>query len=74
MKERLNKRNGISLIVLVITIIVIIIIAVAVILTLSNNNPIENAKQAVKANDEAVKKRSCNTSICRLVFSREYRK
>ena len=50
------ERNGISLIVLVITIIVIIILAVAVILTLANNNPIENAKDAVTANDEAVYK------------------
>ena len=56
MKENLNTKQGISLIVLVITIIVIIILAVAVILTLANNNPIENAKQAVKDNDEATLK------------------
>ena len=56
MKEKSNTKQGISLIVLVITIIVIIILAVAVILTLANNNPIENAKQAVKDNDEATLK------------------
>ena len=56
MKEKLNTKQGISLIVLVITIIVIIILAVAVILTLANNNPIQNAKDAVKANDEATLK------------------
>ncbi|MDF2866477.1 MAG: hypothetical protein K0R72_1295 [Clostridia bacterium] len=40
-------KKGISLIVLVITIIVIIILAGAVILSLSNNNPIEQANEAV---------------------------
>ena len=54
--KKTNKKSGISLIVLVITIIVIIVLAVAVILTLANNNPIENAKQAVSANDEAALK------------------
>ena len=54
MKRKTNKKTGISLIVLVITIIVIIILAVAVILTLSNNNPIENAKEAVRANNAKV--------------------
>jgi len=43
----MNKKNkGISLIVLVITIIVIIILAGSVILSLSNNNPIAQAKEA----------------------------
>ena len=42
----MKKRNGVSLIVLVITIIVIIILAAAVILTMTENNPIENAKKA----------------------------
>lgn len=41
------KKRGISLIVLVITIIVITILAGAVILSLSQNNPINNAKEAV---------------------------
>ena len=58
-KERKNKK-GISLIVLVITIIVIVILAVAVILTLSNNNPIENATNAVNANDKAVLEETIN--------------
>jgi type II secretory pathway pseudopilin PulG len=42
----MEKKEGISLIVLVITIIVIIILAAAVILTLTDNNPINNAKVA----------------------------
>ena len=42
----MKKKEGISLIVLVITIIVIIILAAAVILTLTDNNPINNAKVA----------------------------
>ena len=57
-----SKKSGISLIVLVITIIVIIILAVAVILTIANNNPIENAKQAVKANDEATLKEAATVA------------
>lgn len=46
-----NSKKGISLIVLVITIIVIIILAAAVLLSLQNNNPIQNANDARKAND-----------------------
>ena len=48
-----NSKKGISLIVLVITIIVIIILAAAVLLTMSKNNPVDNAKQAVSDNDVA---------------------
>ena len=55
-KERNNQKQGISLIVLVITIIVIIILAVAVILSIANNNPIENAKKAKEAHNNAVGK------------------
>ena len=55
-KERNNQKQGISLIVLVITIIVIIILAVAVILSIANNNPIENAKKAKEAHNNAVEK------------------
>ena len=55
-KERNNQKKGISLIVLVITIIVIIILAVAVILSIANNNPIENAKKAKEAHNNAVGK------------------
>ncbi|MEG1989616.1 MAG: hypothetical protein RR136_01300, partial [Clostridia bacterium] len=48
------KKKGISLIVLVVTIIVIIILAGAVILSLTNNNPIEEANEAVfKSNIES---------------------
>ncbi len=44
-------KKGISLIVLVITIIVIIILAGSVILNLTNNNPIDSARQAKFVND-----------------------
>ena len=40
------RKKGISLIVLIITIIVVIILAAVVILTLTQNNPIESAKEA----------------------------
>jgi hypothetical protein len=40
------KKKGISLIVLVVTIIVIIILSGTVVLSLSNNNPIDSAKEA----------------------------
>ncbi len=42
----MNRRNGISLIVLIITIIVIIIISSAIILTISNNGVIDQSKKA----------------------------
>ena len=42
----MNKKKGISLIVLIITIIVVIILAAVVILTISKNNPIKSAKEA----------------------------
>ena len=51
-KTKVNKNftklthKGVSLIVLIVTIIVIVILTVTVILTLSNNNPIESAKEA----------------------------
>ena len=47
----MKKTKGISLIVLIITIIVVIILAVTVILTLTKNNPIESAKEAVFKED-----------------------
>ena len=53
-KERgmcMKKKKGISLIVLIITIIIVIILAVTVILTLTKNNPIESAKEAVFKED-----------------------
>ena len=49
----INKKQGISLIVLVITIIVIIILAGAVILSLSSNNPIKQANNAKTASNLA---------------------
>ena len=53
-KERgmcMKKKKGISLIVLIITVIVVIILAVTVILTITKNNPIESAKEAVFKED-----------------------
>ncbi len=47
----MDKNKGISLIVLVITIIVIIILMSSVILSLSQNNPIKSAKEAVFRNN-----------------------
>lgn len=54
--NKINQKIGISLITLVITIIVIVILAGAVILTLSQNNPLESANQAVfKSNVDGYK-------------------
>ncbi|MCX8074405.1 MAG: hypothetical protein N2749_02320, partial [Clostridia bacterium] len=47
----MKQKKGVSLIVLVITIIVVIIIATAVILGLSQNNPIDSAKEATFKSD-----------------------
>ncbi len=47
----MKKKKGISLIVLIITIIIVIILAVTVILTITKNNPIESAKEAVFKED-----------------------
>jgi uncharacterized protein YpmB len=56
MESRENKKKGISLIVLIITIIVVIILAGAVILSLSKNNPVNTANQAVfKSNVDSYK-------------------
>ncbi len=43
----MNKRKGLSLIVLVITILVMLILSGVVIVSLSKNNPVEKAKEAV---------------------------
>ncbi len=48
----MQKKKGISLIVLVITIIVMIILAAAVVIAMSNNGIIERASHAVKLTDE----------------------
>ncbi len=53
---KLNKRSGISLVVLVITIIVMIILAGTVILSISNTEIIDRANEAKDAQDEATKK------------------
>ncbi len=50
------KKKGISLIVLIVTIIVMIILATVVVLTITNNNPIDNAKKATILNDIATLK------------------
>ena len=49
-KKEVNKK-GISLIVLIVTIIVIIILAAVVVLTITKNNPIESAKEAIFKED-----------------------
>ena len=49
----MNKRRGISLIVLVITILVMIILAGVVVVSLQKNNPIEKAKEATFKNNVA---------------------
>ena len=48
---KLTHKRGISLIVLIVTIIVIIILAAVVILTITKNNPVESAKEAVLMED-----------------------
>ena len=48
----MQKKNGISLIVLVITIIVMIILAAAVVIAMTNNGIIERANQAVNLTNE----------------------
>ena len=52
-KKHINKKMGISLIVLVITIIVMIILAAAVILSLSSNGIIDRANEAVRRTNKA---------------------
>ncbi len=49
-----KKKKGISLIVLIVTIAVIIILATAVILSITNNRPIESAKDATTSHNESV--------------------
>ena len=52
----MNKRKGISLIVLVITILVMIILAGVVVVSLQKNNPVEKAKEAKKITNFATLK------------------
>ena len=49
----MQKKKGISLIVLVITIIVMIILAASVVISLSNSGIIDRAGEAVDATDES---------------------
>lgn len=51
--DKIGEKNkkGISLIVLIITILIIIVLAGAVILVITNNNPLENASEAVFKSD-----------------------
>ena len=49
------RKKGISLITLVITIVVIIILAGVIILTISNNNPIQKAKEARDKSNEVTR-------------------
>ena len=50
--DKMQKKKGISLIVLVITIIVMIILAGTIILSLNNNGIIEKANEAVEGNNQ----------------------
>ncbi len=59
----MNKRKGLSLIVLVITILVMLILSGVVIVSLSKNNPVEKAKEAVAATDIASYKDELNLNI-----------
>jgi type II secretory pathway pseudopilin PulG len=63
----MKNKKGISLIVLVITIIVIIILAAAVILTLTDNNPINNAKAASIAQNKDSVESSINLYVAQKI-------
>ena len=63
----INKKQGISLIVLVITIIVIIILAGAVILSLSANNPIAQATIAKQDSNKAEVQSAVTLYLSRLM-------
>ena len=65
------KNKGISLIVLVITIVVIIILAAAVILSLSQNNPISNAKEARDKSNIATEKEAIQVAIMNLMLKND---
>ena len=59
----MNKRKGISLIVLVITILVMIILAGVVVVSLSKNNPIEKAKEAKYKNNFSTLKEALSLHV-----------
>ena len=59
----MREKKGISLIVLVITIAVTIVLSAAIILTLTNNNPIENAKKVAFETDMSALKEDLNTYV-----------
>lgn len=61
-----NKKIGISLITLIIIIILIFILAGVVILSLSNNNPLEMAYDAVRINNEASVKQDVRLALVTL--------
>ncbi len=59
MKKKIYKK-GLSLIVLMITVLVLSILAAAVILSMSNNRPIDSAKEATNRNDDSVMLEAAN--------------
>ena len=59
----MKNKKGISLIVLVITILVMIILAGVVIVSLQDSNPIDKAKEAVKATDLSTYKEELQMNI-----------
>ena len=59
----MREKKGISLIVLVITIAVTIVLSASIILTLTNNNPIENAKKVAFETDMSALKEDLNTYV-----------
>ena len=63
----MREKKGISLIVLVVTIAVTIVLSAAIILTLTNNNPIENAKKVAFETDMSALKEDLNTYVHRKI-------
>ena len=67
----MNKRKGISLIVLVITILVMIILAGVVVVSLQKNNPIENAKKARVMTDITTFKQEYEQNLASMLVNNE---
>ena len=69
MREKLNNKKGISLIVLIITIMVIVILSAAVLLNMTEDNPIDSAREAVNETNIAKLKEEAN-----VIYSQWYKK
>ncbi|MEG2460512.1 MAG: hypothetical protein RSB87_05290, partial [Clostridia bacterium] len=59
----MNKKNGMSLVVLVITILVMIILAGAIVINITKNNSIEKANDSAYVATVATYKEELNTYI-----------